>query len=1083
MEDSCYLNAKMRLTIIRGSKTMGKPGRLEKTYMPQVFEEDVMKLWDTEEIYEEIRAKSIGKPKFYFLDGPPYPSSGVPHIGTAWNKVLKDAIIRYKRMKGFWVWDKPGYDTHGLPIEVAVEKNLRLKTKKDIVEKVGISSFIDECRKLALCNATEMSANFKDLGVSLDWKNPYYTLTSSYIESAWWLIKRAWEKGLLSRGLKVVWWCPRCETVLSDYEVTEYRELSDPSIYVMFPVKGRPGEYLLVWTTTPWTLPANVALMVHPDLTYVEVDVGGKKVILLKERVGAVISRAVEEYRILREFPGRALLGIEYIPPLLEEVPLQGKLKNSHKVVLSDKYVKPTEGTGIVHMAPGHGEEDYEVAKEYGLPIICPVDERGEFTVEAGKYNGLSVREANKIIIGDLKKKNLLFYSETIVHRYPVCWRCKTPLVLRATVQWYIRVSNLKERFIEEAEKVEWIPQWALMRFKNWLKELRDWVVSRQRYWGIPLPIWECSKCGNIAVIGSLKELERLVGAPINLRDLHRPWVDQITFKCSKCGNSMKRVEDVLDVWFDSGVAFYASLGYPMNKDLFEKLEPVDFITEGHDQIAGWFFSLLRAGIIGFNRAPYKCVLMHGYMLDEHGREMHKSLGNYVAPTEVVEKYGRDTLRFWLLQNTIWEDARFNWRSIEQVFRDLHILWNVYVFASTYMNIDGYDPLKHGLEDVEENIQPEDRWILSRLNRLIRESSECMEKYHVHEATRMLREFIVEDVSHWYIRLIRRRIWVEGEDPLKDSAYATLYEVLKKYLILLAPIAPFITEKLYQEMIRPAEPNLPKSIHMLEWPDVEEKWINERLENLMNIIREIVELSASARMRRKIKMRQPLPVVYLLTDEDDVKEAASVFKRILMEQVNVKNVSVMGRAELSRFRVKRAKPRISVIGPELRGLAPQVIAFINENSREIAEKIEREGEVEVMLQSGERIVISEKHVEITEEDVEHYVVQEAPWGYVILDVRFDWRARAEGLARDIVRRVQYMRKEMDLPVEAYIKLHVVCPDSESRKMLEEFKDYICEETRTREFSISVGDYGKRYGDYCKDWDIDGKIFEITVLVE
>ena len=674
-------------------------GKLPEKYEPQKIEEEILKFWEEQRVYEKIRAMSKDKPKFYFLDGPPYPSSGTPHIGTVWNKVIKDVIIRHRRLKGFNVRDQPGYDTHGLPIEVAAEKTLGLESKKDIVEKVGVEKFIKTCKSLALNNAKEMSRHFNNVGVSMNWQTPYYTLDPKYIELAWWMIKKAHERGLLTKGLKVVHWCPRCETVLADYEVSEYKDLEDPSIYVKFPIEGKENEYILVWTTTPWTLPANVAVMVNPNLDYVKVEYKGEKYILVKDRLNHVFKEELkdENYKVLETFKGAKLEGLRYIPPLLDEVYIQKKLHdnpNTHRVVLSEEYVSPYEGTGCVHSAPGHGHEDYEVSLRYNLPVVSPVNSQGVFTEEAGKYKGMKVKEANKYIIEDLKRKGLLLHATTIIHKYPVCWRCKTPLIIRATEQWYIKVTELKDKIISEAEKAKWIPEWALDRFKNWLKNLRDWVISRQRYWGTPIPIWECKNCGHMEVVGSLKELKRLSVEDIELKDLHKPWVDHVKLKCPKCGGVMERVPDVLDVWFDSGIAFYASLG---SLEAWDKLKPVDFIVEGHDQIAGWFFSLLRAGVIGFDSIPYKVVLVHGFMLDEKGREMHKSLGNYVSPDEVIEKYGRDTLRFWVTQSTVWEDIRFNWRALNLTFKDLNIVWNVYLFASTYMNLDKFDPNKYKL--------------------------------------------------------------------------------------------------------------------------------------------------------------------------------------------------------------------------------------------------------------------------------------------------------------------------------------------------------------------------------------------------
>ena len=1058
---------------------MGTVGQVEKQYRPLEIEEKILKFWKERKIYDKLREKLKGKSKFYFLDGPPYPSSDVPHIGTAWNKAIKDTVIRYYRMKGFFVWDQPGYDTHGLPIEVAVEKKLGLKSKKEIVEKVGVSKFIEECKKLALTNASLMSARFERLGVSMNWKNPYYTLRPEYMESGWWLIRRVHEQGLLKKGVKVVWWCPRCETVLADYEVQEYRDLEDPSIFVKFPVEGCEKEYLLIWTTTPWTLPANMAVMAHPDLDYVKVEYNGEKLILAKARLKHVFEKLRAEPVVLEEFKGTKLSGLKYIPPLLEEVDAQRKYRSdkTHRVVLSH-YVSPYEGTGLVHTAPGHGEEDFNVGLQYGLPIVSPVDERGVFTSEAGKYAGLHVREANKVIIEDLRRKGLLLYEETIVHKYPVCWRCKTPLVLRATEQWYITVTKLKDKMLEEADKIVWVPEWAKERFKNWLKELRDWVISRQRYWGIPLPVWECSKCKNIFIPSSVEELKRMSVAKLELKDLHKPWIDEVKLKCPKCGGVMKRVPDVLDVWFDSGIAFYASLFYPRNKELYEKLSPVDFIVEGHDQIAGWFFSLLRSGVLGFGKSPYIKVVVHGYMLDEKGREMHKSLGNYVSVDEVVENYGADTLRFWVLQNTIWEDVRFSWKKLDLAFRDLNILWNIFVFASTYMSLDKYDPTKWSIEKVKEWLKFEDKWVLSRINRLIRDVDDLMGKSLIHEALRKIRNFIVEDLSHWYIRLIRRRVWVEAENPDKIAAYTTLYYILKNLLLILAPLTPFITEELYQQFIKPAEPNLPESIHMMTWPSYNEEMIRDDIEEAMEYAKKVVEAAAAARMKAGIKIRQPLLELAIVTDDSKMFKYISSISDVLASQVNVKEVRVEPLEAISKYVRYKVKPIYSKLGPVLRKDMKKAIDIFEKQGNEIARNILSKGVYELRI-DDKSYKITKDDVEIEEESIENYVLKNFEYGKVFLNVKIDEKVAAEGLARDIVRRIQFMRKELDLPVDAFINVIVKVPDEASARMLSEWKNYVMEEVRAKSLVITPKEPTK-YEGYVKEWEIGEEKYVIAI---
>jgi len=894
------------------------------------IEEWVKRYWEEVGVYRLVKEKSMrSNKKFYFLDGPPYTSAPSIHVGTAWNKVIKDVILRYYRMMGFNVWDKHGFDTHGLPIEVKIEQLLGIRDKSEIPRKVGVARFVDECRRFAEENLKGQVKRFKEIGVFMDWESPYITFKSDYIESGWWLIKRAWERGLLEEDLYVVHWCPRCQTTLADYEVSEYRDIEDPSIYVKFPLKNREGESLLIWTTTPWTLPANAFVMAHPDLTYVRVKVGDEVLIVAKARLEAVMKEAgIEDYEVLEEFPGSELEGLEYRHPLEDLVDAQRILAPYHKVVMAPEAVTPHEGTGLVHSAPGHGDVDFEIGRRLGVPIISLVGDDGRMLPEAGKYSGLYFRtEANEAIIRDLKEKGALFHEGKVIHRYPVCWRCKTPLLLRATRQWVIRVSKLKDELIKSAEEVEWVPAWAKERFMHLLRNLRDWVISRQRFWGIPLPIWVCESCGYKVVVGSVDELEKLGGK--RPRDLHRPWVDEVTLRCPKCGGVMRRVQDVADVWFDSGISFYASLGYPRRKDLWEKLKPVDFIVEGHDQIRGWFFSLLRSGVIGFGASPYKRVLVHGFALDEQGREMHKSLGNYIDFDELIRKVPRDVVRLWTTSNTVWEDLRFSWKGLERMRRDFTVIWNVFAFASMYMGLDSFNPLEHTIEKYMKHLTLEDKWMISRTNSFLRRYHKAMAGLQIHDAARALKEFIVEDISRWYLRLIRRRVWTDEETPSKMAAYATLYYALRRWLAAAAPFIPFITEYVYVKLFRDAE-NGPPSVHLLDMPEPDVTLIDESLERDMEWARRVVEAARAARMKAGLKVRRPISRLIIVTDRDEVRKAVRRLHRVIAEEANAKSVEVAGPEALEEFRVYRVEPNYSEIGPEYKRDSPKVYKLLRE---------------------------------------------------------------------------------------------------------------------------------------------------------
>ncbi len=1053
------------------------PGTIgSEKYNQFSLEEWVKRFWEENNVYLKVKEKSRRQPrKFYFLDGPPYASAKSIHVGTAWNKVIKDIVLRYHRMKGFNVWDKPGYDTHGLPIEVKIEQKLGIKVKKEIVEKVGVDKFIMECKRFVDENMEAMTSQFKEIGVFMDWDNPYVTYKDEYIESGWWLIKRAHEQGLLYQGLRVLHWCPRCETTLADYEVSEYRELEDPSIYVKLPVRGRSSEYLLIWTTTPWTLPANTFVMAHPNLDYVKVRIDGETYILAKARLEAVMKEAgVKDYEVVEELKGSDLEGLEYDHPLEDLVDAQKELKQYHKVVMAPEAVTPYEGTGLVHAAPGHGAVDYEVAQKIGAPVVSLVDDTGRMTEGAGKYKGLYFRtDANKAIIEDLRARGALFHKTKIIHRYPVCWRCKTPLLLRATRQWFIGVTKLKDELIREAKKIEWRPAWAKIRFLNMLKELRDWVISRQRFWGIPLPVWVCSECGYMHVVGSVEELEEMGGE--RPENLHRPWIDEVKLKCPKCGGEMRRVPDVLDVWFDSGIAFYASVGYPRERETYERLKPVDFIVEGHDQIRGWFFSLLRSGVIGFGEKPYNRVLVHGFALDEHGREMHKSLGNYVDFNELISKVPRDVVRFWLLQTTVWEDLRFSWKGLEHMGRDFNVIWNVYSFASTYMSLDSYDPVKVTVESVKESLQPEDKWLLSRLNRLIKEYHEAMQDLRPHDAARLLRNFIIEDVSHWYIRLVRRRVWEESDTLEKRAAYATLYEALWKWLLLAAPFIPNTAEYLYQKMFREAGEHGEESIHLHELPEAREEWIDDELEEDMEVVRRLAEAVAAARMEAGIKLRRPVRKVIVAPKTGEVERAVKRLSGLLAQVANARSVEIAGSDFFEQVKVYTVEPDYGAIGPVFKRLTPKIVELIREKSREVGAAIAEKGYYEAEVE-GERVRITREMVKLKAEYPEWLRVKETKHGLVAIDTSLTWDEVAEGIARDVVRRIQVMRKEAGYSIEDYVDVWIKA-SGEVEKALHDKREYVAREVRARKLEIAEP---PSETEVVREWEIDGEKVVIAV---
>ncbi|MFP3309660.1 MAG: isoleucine--tRNA ligase [Acidilobus sp.] len=1037
------------------------------------IEDWVMSFWDRNGIYQRLKSLRGSRGKLYFLDGPPYASAPSIHLGTAWNKILKDALLRYYRMLGYDVWDKPGYDTHGLPIEILVERKFDVKNKKDIETSIGIERFVNSCLELVKENIKSMTENFKQLGVFMDWENPYVTYSDDYIESGWHLIKVAYEKGLLYRSKRVLHWCPRCETTLADYEVSEYRELEDPSVYVKFKVKGFDNLYLLVWTTTPWTLPANAFVMAHPDMEYAEVDAKGERYIILKDRVDAIMKEAgITDHKILRTFKGSELKDLEYVHPLEDLVPAQQVLKAYHRVVLAPEGVTATEGTGLVHSAPGHGDVDFEVGSRLGVPPLSVVDNQGRLTEDAGKYRGLYFRtEANEAILKDLKERGAIFYLGKVVHRYPVCWRCKTPLVMRTTEQWFIAVSKLRDKLVSELERVEWVPSWAKSRIGSLVSNIEDWVISRQRYWGIPLPIWTCNSCGHVEVVGSVDDIERLGGR--RPEHLHRPWIDRVTLRCPKCGGVMTRVPDVADVWFDSGIAFYASLGYPRRREDYERLMPVDLVLEGHDQLRGWFFSLLRSGVIGFESVPYRRVLVHGFVLDEHGREMHKSLGNYVAVEDILKKYPRDVMRLYLLRNTTWEDLRFSWHNVDLTARDFTIMKNVYAFASLYMSLDGFDPKEVAPDSVKDYLEVEDKWLLSRLNSYLKEYREHFDKLEVHEAARIVRDFIVEDISRWYLRLIRRRVWEEKDTPSKRAAYATLYTALRTWILMAAPIMPFISEYLYQNFVRPAEPEAPESVHMNAMPEPDTGLIDDSLEAKMKVVREITEYALSLRMKGGVKLRRPLRTLYVSPSSEDVKKAISELQRLISQAINVKEVKVVGPELMNELRVYELEPEYSVVGPEFKKLTPMIIKALKDDKNAAAEILNK-GFYNITV-NGQSVRIERRHVKIIASYPDWLLADETPYGTVALDKRVSEEEVLEGIAREIVRRVQYMRKLSNLSVDAYIELWI-SGDEELVEAARAMENYIKSETR----AIAVFYNAPPNNVKASEWEVDEKRLSLAI---
>lgn len=1042
----------------------------------KALENKIQRFWQEQNIYDKTSKLRENKPRYSFLDGPPY-CSGRIHLGTAWNKTIKDAFLRYKSMSGYSLRRQAGWDTHGLPIEHKVEQLLEIKSKQEIEEKYGIDNFVEKCKEFAIKNKEDMTEQFKSMGIWMDWEDPYVTYDNSYMESCWWTLKKADERDLLVQDKRVITWCPQCETALANAEI-EYDEIQDPSIYVKFELVNQEFDvpsYVLIWTTTPWTIPANMAVSVHPEFEYSYIKVSddeGKQEILLMA-TGLIDSLFEEDqYEIIKTVTGVSLDGLEYLHPLREEVPLQAEF--SHRIILGD-HVTLEDGTGCVHTAPGHGPEDYEVGVKNGIEVFCPVGENGCYTEEAGKYADCGVKDANPEITHDLYHNGALLKEGTIDHRVGLCWRCKTPIIYIATKQWFIKVTEIKDQMLEQVDAVEWVPSWAgESRFKDWVSNARDWTISRQRYWGIPIPIWTCEECDSKVVVGSKQELKELSGDDTLTGDfVHRPHVDNITIPC-ECGHDMHRVPDVLDVWIDSGVAGWAALHYPQDpSENFEDWFPYDFITEGHDQTRGWFYSQLGLGVAAFGKAPYKKVLMHGFTLDDKGQKMSKSIGNVVSPEEVIEKYSADTLRFYLLDaNKPWDDLKFNWDEVQNSSKLFNILWNVYYFSTTYMSLDNFDPTAHNKEDL--TFRQEDLWIRSRVNTLIKSVSEDIESLVFNRATEKITEFVLEDLSRWYVRLIRGRTWVESDDPDKLGAYYTLYYTLKDLIRVLAPIAPHVTEEIYQNLVRGVECDAPESVHMLDW-EYDETEIDTDLEENMTHIRDILEASAHARDVARFKLRWPVQNITVVTESDEVKSAIESLEPVLLEQANSKKVTIETELENA---IVIAKPNMSILGPKLRGDLGRVKKYFEQDDVDagiILDEVTQNGEYTIHFDDKDITLVEEEI--LFEKDVpENLVSCDFEGGSVYVDTEVTPEIYSEAMARELIRRIQDMRKDLDLNVEANIQVIVECSE-EFKDAVLPHQDYISNEVRTAnlEFDDISSDEG-----YTKEWKIEEEQLRIFI---
>ena len=1010
-------------------------------------EREVEKFWRENHIFEKSIEDRKDAPTYMFYDGPPT-ANGKPHIGHALTRVIKDMIPRYRTMKGYKVPRKAGWDTHGLPVEIEVEKELGINGKEQI-ENYGVAPFIEKCKE-SVWKYKGMWEEFSDvIGFWADMNDPYVTYHDSYIESEWWALKQIWDKGLLYKGFKVVPYCPRCGTPLSSHEVAQgYKDVKERSAIVRFKKKDE-DVYFLAWTTTPWTLPSNVALCVNPEEDYVKVKHGDYTYILASALVETVLK---EDYTVLETYKGKEL----------EYEPLWGGLNVKSKAwfVVCDSYVTLTDGTGIVHIAPAFGEDDSRIGRNYDLPFVQLVDAQGNLTKET-KWEGVFVKDADKLVLKDLEENGKLFDAPVFEHSYPHCWRCNTPLIYYARESWYIKMTAVKEDIIRNNNTINWIPESiGKGRFGDWLENIQDWAVSRNRYWGTPLNVWIC-ECGHMHSIGSIEELKSMSkNCPDNI-ELHRPYIDAVTITCPECGKEMRRTPEVLDAWFDSGSMPFAQHHYPFeNHEKFEAQFPADFISEAVDQTRGWFYSLLAISTLIFNKAPYKNVIVMGHVQDEDGQKMSKSKGNAVDPMDALNKFGADAIRWYFYVNSApWLPNRFHDKAVEEGQRKfLGTLWNTYAFYVLYADIDSFDPTKYNLE--YDKLSVMDKWLLSKLNTLVKTVDDYLNNYKITETARALQSF-TDDMSNWYVRRCRERFWAKGMEQDKVNAYMTLYTALITLSKIAAPMIPFMTEEIYQNLVRSVDKNAPESIHLTDFPTVNEEFIDKDLEISMDEVLDIVVLGRAARNSANIKNRQPIGNMYVKAET----VLDPFYVEIIEDELNVKAVEF--KDDVEEFVSYSFKPQLKTVGPKygkLLGKIKEALASLDGHAA--MKSLNDTGSVDFEF-DGEIVSLGREDLLIETAKNDDFVTEADNKTTVVLDIRLSEELIEEGFVRELISKVQTMRKEAGFEVVD----HIVLSQSGNERIAEIIRK---NETVIKNDTLADEIVYNNVDGYTKDWNLNGE---------
>ncbi len=984
-------------------------------------EKEVLELWKEKDILNKSFRHRDGAKKFTFYDGPPT-ANGKPHIGHMLTRSIKDLIPRYYTMKGYDVLRKAGWDTHGLPVELEVEKKLGLDGKPQI-ENYGIEPFIEECKKSVWKYLSEWKEMSDRIGFWCDMDNPYVTYHDNYIESVWWSLKKIADKGLLYKGHKVVPYCPRCGTALSSHEVAQgYQEVTEKSAVVRFPVKGRENTYILAWTTTPWTLPSNVALCVNANVDYVEAEHDGEILIFAKELAGSLFGECALHLNILKSFKGSEMVGMEYEP--LFALPEQPKEKAWY--VVSDDYVTLSDGTGVVHTAPAFGEDDARVGRENNLPFVQLVNTEGKF-VEGTPWADTFIKDADPLILKDLDSRKLLFSAPVFTHNYPFCWRCDTPLLYYARGTWFIRMTELRDRLVSNNASIHWMPEHIKEgRMGNFVENVLDWGLSRERYWGTPLPIWMCED-GHMHVIGSRQELCDMAVTPCSPDiELHRPYIDNVEIKCPHCSKNMKRVHEVIDCWYDSGSMPFAQWHYPFeNKEEFESRYPANFISEAIDQTRGWFYTLLAISTLLFEDVPcFKNCLVLGHVQDENGKKMSKHLGNVVDPWEVLNKQGADSVRWYFYSvGQPWLPIRFSDTAIAESQRKfMGTLQNVYAFFVLYANIDSFNPMDHPLESAKFSLM--DKWIISRLNELIKQVDTCMMNYQILESTKLLTDF-VDDLSNWYVRRSRERFWGKGTGADmgadKEAAFVALYHVLVSFAKLIAPFVPFIAEEIYQNLVCTVDKNAPESVHLNDFPMADENAIDNALNRDMAALIKVVALARSCRSASNIKVRQPSQALFI-----SGVSFPENYCELLRDEINVKEIHFIEDAR--EFTSYQLKPQMRTIGPKYGKLLGKIGATLQTlDGNAVVDRFQRGESIQFEL-DGTTVELSRDDVLINAIQKPGFTAESENGITVVFDTNLTEELLAEGYARELISKIQTMRKEADFDVTDRIQVKIACSD-------------------------------------------------------